>query len=89
MPESRALPTLHILSSLYGLMRFDSQRRYHDGDPNDFMVAASALPVANALFTDKKLSNLLSDRRIGLSKFSNCKVVSGFDEMAKYLNERL
>ncbi len=88
-PTTRALPTLRILSSLYGLMRFDSQRKYHDGDPNDFMVAASALPVARALFTDKKLSKLLSDPRIGLSTFSNCTVVSGFDEMAKYLSNRL
>lgn len=88
-PTSRALPTLRILSSLYGLMRFDSQRKYHDGDPNDFMVAASALPVASALFTDRKLSNLLSDPRIGLSTFSDCKIVSGFDEMAKYLSNRL
>jgi hypothetical protein len=88
-PTTRALPTLRILSSLYGLMRFDSQRKYRDGDPNDFMVAASALPVARALFTDRKLSNLLSDPRIGLSTVSDCTVVSGFDEMAKYLSNRL
>jgi len=88
-PTTRALPTLRILSSLYGLMRFDSQRKYRDGDPSDFMVAASALPVARALFTDRKLSNLLSDPRIGLSTFSDCSVISGFDEMAKYLSNRL
>lgn len=88
-PTTRVLPTLRILSSLYGLMRFDSLRKYRDGDPNDFMVAASALPVASALFTDRKLSNLLSDPRIGLSTFSDCTVVSGFDEMAKYLSNRL
>jgi hypothetical protein len=88
-PASRALPTLRILSSLYGLMRFDSQRKYRDGDPNDFMVAASALPVARALFTDRKLFNLLSDPRISLSTFSNCRVVSGFDEMANYLSTSL
>ncbi|MNZ57951.1 hypothetical protein D3C78_759470 [compost metagenome] len=85
MPSSRALPTLCVLSSLYGLMRFDPQRRYRNGDPNDFMVAASALPIANALFTDRKLANLLSDKRIGFNRFSNCAVVSGFDEMAEYL----
>ncbi|MNC53487.1 hypothetical protein D3C75_1029010 [compost metagenome] len=49
------------------------------------MVAASALPIANALFTDRKLANLLSDKRIGFNRFSNCAVVSGFDEMAEYL----
>lgn len=88
-PASRSLPTLRVLSLLYGLMRFDPQRRYRDGDPNDFMVAASALPVAEALFTDRKLANLLSDTRIGINQFSNCTVVSGFEEMAAYLEEQL
>lgn len=87
-PSSRALPTLRVLSSLYGLMRFDAKRRYRDGDPNDFMLAASALPVAHALFTDKKLANLLSDSRIGLKNFTECVVVSGFGEMARYLNQQ-
>lgn len=88
-PASRALPTLRVLSSLYGLMRFDPQRRYQNGDPSDFMVAASALPVADALFTDRKLANLLSDKRIGLDRFSDCTVVSGFESMAMYLEEQL
>jgi len=87
-PESKALPMLRTLSLLYGLMRFDSRRRYRDGDPNDFMVAASAIPVAHALFTDRKLANLLSDPRIGLSSFSSCTVVSGFEDMAEYLLSR-
>ncbi|ODV40610.1 hypothetical protein AWV79_05990 [Cupriavidus sp. UYMMa02A] len=69
MPSSRALPTLRVLSSLYGLMRLDPQRRYRDGDPNDFMVAASALPVAQALFTDRRLANLLSTRELGSGIF--------------------
>lgn len=89
MPTSRAMPTLRVLSSLYGLMRFDPQRRYHDGDPNDFMVAACALPVADALYTDRKLANLLSDKRIGLNRFSDCKVISGFEDMAAHLEEQL
>lgn len=88
-PTSRALSTLRVLSSIYGLMRFDAQRRYRDGDPNDFMVAASALPVAQALFTDRKLAVLLSDPRINLKNFSDCTVVSGFEDMAKYLDEQL
>lgn len=88
-PTSRALPTLRVLSSLYGLMRFDPQRRYQNGDPSDFMVAASALPVADALFTDKKLANLLSDKRIGLNRFSDCTIVSGFEGMTAHLEEQL
>lgn len=88
-PASQALPTLRILSSLYGLMRFDPNRRYKNGDPNDFMVAASALPVAHALFTDRKFATLLSDKRIGLDKFLGCTVVSGFEEMSQYLKEQI
>jgi hypothetical protein len=88
-PASQALPTLRILSSLYGLMRFDPNRRYKNGDPNDFMVAASALPVAHALFTDRKFATLLSDKRIGLDKFLDCTVVSGFEEMSQYLKEQI
>lgn len=88
-PASRALPTMRILSSLYGLMRFDPHRRYRKGDPNDFLVAASALPVAQALFTDRKFAALLSDKRIGLDKFLDCAVVSGPEEMSQYLKEQM
>lgn len=88
-PGSKAMRTLRILSSLYGLMRFDPNRRYKNGDPNDFMVAASALPVAHALFTDRKFATLLSDKRIGLQKFLNCTVVSGFEGMSQYLRDEM
>lgn len=87
--DTKALPTLRTLGSAYGLMRFDRQRRYHSGDPNDFMVAASALPIASALFTDRKLANLLADKRIKVASYSNCEVVSGFGEMARYLERHL
>ncbi|PBP84781.1 hypothetical protein [Pseudomonas syringae] len=88
-PASKAMPTLRILSSLYGLMRFDKDRRYKSGDPNDFMVAASALPVSHALFTDRKFATLLSDKRIGLDRFLDCTVVSGFEKMSQYLKEQM
>lgn len=88
-PASRALPTMRILSSLYGLMRFDPNRRYKKGDPNDFLMAASALPISQVLFTDRKLAALLSDKRIGLDKFLDCSVVSGPEEMSQYLKEHM
>jgi hypothetical protein len=89
VPGTRALPTMRTLCSTYGLMRFDSTRRYRDGDPNDFMVAASALPVADAFFTDKKLANLLADKRIKVRDFSDCEVISGFEQMGHYLEKAL
>ncbi|MFJ4605787.1 hypothetical protein [Pseudomonas atacamensis] len=87
--DTKALATLRTLGSTYGLMRFDQQRKYHNGDPNDFMVAASALPAASALFTDRKLANLLADKRIKVASYSNCEVVSGFGEMARYLERHI
>ncbi|MBH3459269.1 hypothetical protein [Pseudomonas putida] len=85
-PSTKALPTLRILSSLYRLMRFDSNRKYKRDDPNNFMVAASALPVASAFFTDRKLANILADPRIKLDTLFGCDVVSGYGEMAEYLS---
>lgn len=89
MSASRAMPTLRILSSLYGLMRFDPQRRYKNGQPNDFMVAASVLPVVDALYTDRKLASLLSDKKFELNRFSDCTVVSEFEDIAAHLEEQL
>lgn len=87
-PTSRSLPTLRVLSALYGLMRYDPQRRYKEGDPADFLAAAAALPVAHALFTDRRLAALLSDSRIAINKFTSCSVISGFDQMADYLTQK-
>ena len=86
-PESKVFPTLRILASLYGLMRFDPQRRYKDGDPTDFLAAASSLPIAEALFTDRRLETLIADPRIALGKFNDCTVVRGFEDMAEYLSK--
>jgi hypothetical protein len=88
-PKSKAFPTLRILSSLFGLMKYDKQRRYKDGDPTDFLAAASALPVSKALFTDRRLNNLLTDSRLLITDFAESKVVSGFAEMASFLGGAL
>ena len=84
-PTSRAMPTLRVLSSLYGLMRFDANRKYKDGDQADFLTAASALPIAEAFFTDRRLAALLSEPTLSLNSFSKCVVVSGFEAMTKYI----
>lgn len=84
-PTSRAMPTLRVLSSLYGMMRFDGNRKYKDGDQADFLTAASALPIAEAFFTDRRLAALLAEPTLSLKSFSKCVVVSGFEEMTKYI----
>lgn len=86
-PTTRALPTLRLFATLHGLIRFDKQRKYQQGDLADFMAAASALPVAEAMFTDRRLAIILQDSSLGLRKFSDCKIVKGFEDMARYLIE--
>lgn len=85
---SKAFPTLRILSSLHGLLRFDSDRRYKNGDPNDFSIAADALSVCDAFLTDKRLANILTARELNFEKLYGCAVVSGFDNMASYLSDK-
>lgn len=85
-PTSRAFPTTRVLVTLHALMRIDQQRKFHDGDHTDFMQAASALPLASAFFTDRKLANLLVDSRLkALNSSHSCTVVSGFEAMAEHL----
>jgi hypothetical protein len=87
--NTKAMPTLRSLSSIRGLMLLDPQRKFQKGDINDFMIAASALPVASAFFTDRKLKNLIKDKRIGIDHYSGCEVVSGFADMGLYLEQAL
>lgn len=87
--SSTNLSTLKIISGLHGLMRFDSHRKYKSGDIADYMIAASALPVASAFFTDRKLVNYISDPRIRLDGIFSCDLVSGFGEMGDYLEVRM
>lgn len=87
-PSSPALPTLRVLASLHGLLRFDPQRKYHDGDAADFMQAANALPMACAFYTDRKLVNLLDDPRLApLRGAMHCEPVYGFANMARHLEK--
>ena len=87
-PSNNSLPTLRVLASLHGLLRFDPQRKYHDGDAADFMQAANALPLATAFYTDRKLVNLLNDPRLTpLRGAMPCEPVHGFANMARHLEK--
>lgn len=88
-PTSKSISSMRVLASLHGLFRFDRNRKYHSGDMADFMAAASALPVASAMFTDRKLAIVLQDKSINLKQFTQCDVVHGFEAMAQYLHTSL
>ncbi|WP_029922409.1 hypothetical protein [Nevskia soli] len=85
-PGSAAFPTIRINVTLWGLMQADPTRRFHHGDVADFEAAASALPLAAAFYTDRKLANFLNDPQLApLRSAFPCEVVSGFSEMAQHL----
>ncbi|WP_139169771.1 hypothetical protein [Chitinasiproducens palmae] len=88
-PSSRALPTIRILGSLYGMMRFDPNRRYKNGAPKRLLDSGIRPPRRPCTFRGQKFANLLSDKRIGLDKSLDCTVVAGFGEMAQHLEEQM
>ena len=84
-PKSYHLSTARVLANLYGLMRYDKHRVYKKGDISDFFTAASALPIADAFFTDRRLSYIATDAQTEISKFCHCDIIFGFNNFASYL----
>ncbi len=84
-PKSTHFAFARVHSSLHGLMRVDNNKPYKQGDLTDFFTAATALPEADAFFTDKRLYHIIHDNRIDLSAFVNCKTIFGFKQFAEYL----
>lgn len=84
-PQSTHFAFARILSILHGLMRADKNKPYKQGDLTDFFTAATALPDADAFFTDKRLYHIIHDSRIDLSAFVGCKTIFGFKQFAEYL----
>lgn len=84
-PESTHFAFAKVHSSLHGLLRSDENKPYKQGDVADFFTAATALPDADAFFTDRRLYYIIHDNRIDLSIFANCKTIFGFKKFAEYL----
>lgn len=65
------LPYLKIFPSLFGLMRWNKERQYRDGnDSMDVMHATAALPYCDYFFTEKELRAMIS--QLKLDKSFNC-----------------
>ncbi|MDO9482334.1 MAG: hypothetical protein Q8Q84_27605 [Hydrogenophaga sp.] len=88
-PEKKSLPAMRVLSGLHGLLRFEKNRKYKSGDLLDFMAAASALPIAEAMFTDSRLAILLREKTLGFNNFSDCQAINGPEDMSRYIFEKL
>lgn len=88
-PMSKHLTTARVMAHLHAVMRFHGNRVFKRGDVADFATAASAIPVCDALFTDERLVNIAQDHHSGISQFSTCQLVHGFDQFTAYLQSHV
>lgn len=85
-PLSSQLISARVMASIHSIMRLEKNRNFKKGDIADFSTAATVVPVCDAFFTDTRLVNIVTDIKIEISKFCNCKII-GFSEFANYLRE--
>jgi hypothetical protein len=81
------LPQLHILASLYSVVRLDQNRPYRATDFEDFRHAASALPYSDMFVTEKHLSHLLRSSPLNLDRRYATAVASSLDEAIDTLKQ--
>ena len=86
-PASRHMATARIQANLHAVLRFTENRPFKKGDIADFATAAVAIPVCDALFTDKRLVQILQDPRAKIQEYCDCRLVHGFDRFTAYLRE--
>jgi hypothetical protein len=70
------LPTIRIPAMLHAAIRWDTQRRYKQGDMPDIRHAEAALPYHQMFLTEKSLTHLVTRRDLGLDQLSGCQVLS-------------
>ncbi|MCP4594213.1 MAG: hypothetical protein GY842_26080 [bacterium] len=68
------LPCLHVQTGIHAAMRFKRQK-FQKGDTHDFQHAAAALPYCNALFTERRLGNLLTREPLWYDELYDCRVL--------------
>lgn len=69
------LPSIRIMAGLHAAIRSDTSRRYKPNDLADLNHAAAALPYCDIFLTEKSLSHMIGDGRLGFSNYFQCKTV--------------
>ncbi|MDX2220153.1 MAG: hypothetical protein SF172_14145 [Burkholderiales bacterium] len=64
---SQSIPSLHINAACHAAVRWDRKRNLCGNDLFDFHHALAALAYCDAFLTEKPLSDMLSQRHLGLS----------------------
>ena len=78
-------PTVSILPELFAAVRWNTTRKYKDGnDTMDFLHATAALPYFDFFFTERELSTVIKQRKLDFT--FNCVVESDPKKVLEILN---
>lgn len=84
--DGTILPSVHIQSGLHAALRCDPNRRYKEGDVEDFRHATAAIGYFDAFCTDKSLCHLIRTKPLEYDKVYGRRVVSEDREMLEMLD---
>ena len=80
-----AFPTYSILPELFAAVRWNTTRKYTDGnDTLDFLHASAALPYFDFFFTERELNTIIRQRKLDTT--FNCVVESDPNKVLEILN---
>jgi hypothetical protein len=77
--------SLHVDASIHAAMRRDKQRQFEPNDYYDIQHATAALSYFDALFTEKRLRDLVSRADLGLEAVNGCQAFSDVGQATEYL----
>jgi len=81
----KALPSIRIMSGLYAAVRWDKLQKFQDHDHHDFRHAATALPYCDYFFTEKRLTHLITQKKLSFDKLYGCETCSKIDRAIEIL----
>ena len=83
------LPALHIRASLFASLRWDKERKFQPNDLWDFSHAEAGLSYCKALYTDRSLHNMITQKHLGLDAVYECRVGSDAQDAVEYVSSIL
>lgn len=81
------IPTLHINTACHAAVRWDQNRNLSGNDLFDFHHAQAALGYCDVFLAEKPLSDLLSQRHLGLTKNYKCQTFWSPSSALSWLRE--
>lgn len=70
----QAMPSFHIKAALHAIVRWNKEQRFETNDLPDFKHAIAALTYCDYFFTEKRLTHLVTQKKLGFDYLYNCQV---------------